>query len=234
MPNILLVEPPKSKAYYTRYPPLGLLKLATFHKQQGDKVQLIRGLSDAQFRPDIIYITSLFTYAYQAVHDAIRYYTAKYTKADIIVGGIYATLCADHLRMEFGDRVDIKQGILWDVEELLPDYSIVPEFDASLIFSTRGCINSCPYCAVSQLEPQFLAKKSIKHLISPSHKKVVLWDNNILASPFWHDIYSELRELRCSIDFNQGLDARLITEQVASQLSVLNVPLFDLPMTHML
>ena len=65
--KVLLVEPQKSRRYHTPYPPLGLLKLATFHRQRGDSVKLVNGVSDNGFEADIIYITSLFTYAWEPV-----------------------------------------------------------------------------------------------------------------------------------------------------------------------
>ena len=40
----LLVEPD----YYARYPPLGLLKIATYHRLLGDEVYFVRGLTQAQ------------------------------------------------------------------------------------------------------------------------------------------------------------------------------------------
>lgn len=69
--EILLVEPQKSKKYHTPYPPLGLLKLASYHKQKKDMVKFVQGFSEDGFEPDTIYITSLFTYAYEPVHNVI-------------------------------------------------------------------------------------------------------------------------------------------------------------------
>jgi radical SAM superfamily enzyme YgiQ (UPF0313 family) len=226
--KILLVEPQKSKYYHTQYPPLGLLKLSAYHKAKGDQVQFIRGCKGIDFYPDKIYITSLFTYAWKPVHEVIYYYSQKYKKAEIIVGGIYATLCEEHLRETFKDKIKIHKGLFEEVEEFLPDYSLVPEWKASIIFSSRGCIRNCPFCSVKVLEPQFKPKKSIKHLIYPGHKKVILWDNNILASPYWEDILQELEELNLEVDFNQGLDARLIDSKVVSKLKKLKIQLIRL------
>lgn len=226
--KILLVEPPKSKKYHTTYPPLGLLKLSAFHKRKGDEVRFVRGFVQNGFSPDIIYITSLFTYAYEPVHDVIRFYLNQHRKSKIVVGGIYATLCSEHLKETFGDRIDIHQGLVSECEDILPDYSLVPEWKASIIFTTRGCIRNCPFCAVKYLEPKFIPKKSIKHLIYPGHKKIILWDNNILASPYWENIFQELYETRLEIDFNQGIDARLINERVASWLERLKIPIVRL------
>jgi len=64
--NVLLVEPevpipPKSKNHRD-FMPIGLLKLASYHRQRGDRIKLIRGNQDTNgFKPDQIKITSLFT-----------------------------------------------------------------------------------------------------------------------------------------------------------------------------
>jgi len=226
--NILLVEPQKSRKYHTPYPPLGLLKLATYHRQRGDFIKLVNGISDDGFEPDIIYITSLFTYAWEPVHEVVGFYSTNYRRARVIVGGIYASLCSEHIKQTFGDRIKIYAGLIPEVEELLPDYSLVPEWKASIVFSSRGCVRKCPFCSVPQLEPKFEAKKSIKHLIYPGHKKVILWDNNILASPYWRNIFDELEESGLEVDFNQGLDARLLTEETALRLKRLRIPIVRL------
>lgn len=228
MKKILLVCPKKSKKYHTQYPPLGLLKLSSYHKQTGDDVKFVQGFSGNGFSPDIIYITSLFTYAYEPVHEVIRYYSKEYKRAKIIVGGIYATLCPEHLRTRWGDRIEIHQGLVEEVEDILPDYSLVPQWKASILFSSRGCIRKCRFCSVSVLEPEFKPKPSIRHLIYPGHKKVILWDNNILASPYWEDIFQELEESKLEVDFNQGIDARLITAQVVLKLKKLKIPFIRL------
>jgi hypothetical protein len=226
--KVLLVEPRKSKKYHTQYPPLGLLKLSAYHKQLGDTVKFVRGFEDDNFEPDKIYVTSLFTYAWEPVHEVIRYYSRKYKKAEIVVGGIYATLCEDHLREAFKNRIIIHKGLVSEVEDILPDYSLVPDWNSSIIFSSRGCIRRCPFCSVKTLEPEFFAKESIKHLVYPGHKKIILWDNNILASPTWEKIFQELEELNLEVDFNQGLDARLITTEVVERLLRLKIPVIRL------
>lgn len=70
MDKILLVKPSKSKKYHTPYPPLGLLKLAAYHKKKKDRLMFVQGFSDDGFDPNTIYITSLFTYASELFHEA--------------------------------------------------------------------------------------------------------------------------------------------------------------------
>jgi hypothetical protein len=66
---------------------------------------LVNGISDDGFEPDIIYITSLFTYAWEPVHEVIGFYGTNYSRARVIVGGIYASLCSEHIKEAFGDRI---------------------------------------------------------------------------------------------------------------------------------
>jgi len=224
--KILLVEP----KYYTQYPPLGLLKMSTLHKASGDEVRFVRGLSlVTRFVPDEIKVTSLFTWAWRPVWEAVAFYRALFPKAKLSLGGIYASLTPDHAKGSGAD--EIVKGLLREAEDLLPDYGLVPEWHtkqaASVLFSHRGCIRSCSFCAVPQLEGkpfQIRPTTHIKHLIHPDHKRVILWDNNILGESKWREVLAELKELKAEVDFNQGLDARLVTEEVAHGLKDLRIP----------
>lgn len=215
--RVLLVEPP----YYTKYPPLGLLKLSAFHKAQGDDVDFVQGLKPVSNVPDKIYVTSLFTYAWEAVHKAVKYYRALFPNAQIKLGGIYASLMPEHGRLSGADEVH--EGVLDDVEGLLPDFSLVPKWKQSVMFSARGCIRKCPFCAVPKLETKTTGLSTIRHLVYPGHRKVILWDNNILGLSTWRDIISELKDLKLPVDFNQGLDARLVDEDVAQEFQGLKI-----------
>jgi len=227
--HILLVEP----KYYSQYPPLGLLKISAYHKMLGDTVELIHGCGLPKYKPDRVYVTSLYTWAWRPVWEAVRFYKAMYPKAEVWLGGLYASLLPDHAAKSGADYIHV--GLFSEAEDLLPDYAILSEserwrnWDGSIVFTSRGCNNNCGFCAVPLLEGKInLAKRSIKHLIWPGHTKIVLWDNNLLQSPYWRDILSEIEELcrdrNMKVDFNQGLDAALITDEVAERLSKLRYP----------
>jgi hypothetical protein len=192
------------------------------HESRGDEVSFSRGLEFAVRAPDLILITSLFTYSWKPVHRAVEHYRGLYPDAEIRLGGIYATLMPDHAELSGADQVH--KGLVLDSERFLPDYSLVPGWGSSIIFGTRGCIRKCPFCAVPQLEGKTWGPaEGIRDRICSGHKKVVLWDNNILGVSNWRDVVAELRELDVEVDFNQGLDARLITEEVAEELSGLRI-----------
>ena len=124
----------------------------------------------------------------------------------------------------------IFKGIFPDAE-ICPDYNLVPEWNekekASIVFSSRGCIRSCAFCGVSRIEGKLSRERNnIKEQIWPGHKRVIFFDNNLLASKSWENILSEVRDLGLAVDFNQGLDARLITKKLQKKL--LNLKLIDL------
>ncbi len=215
---VLLVEP----EYYTRYPPLGLLKISSVHNSQYDKVLFHRGVHPALETPSKVYITSLFTYAWKPVHEASEYYRNLYPKAEIILGGIYATLMPEHTKLAAIDK--LYEGLYSEAETFKPDYSLVPGWDANILFVTRGCIRKCPFCAVPRIEGKIRESDgNIQDRVNTNFKKIILWDNNVLAAPNWLNIASELKELNLRVDFNQGLDIRLMKPEIISSLAELNL-----------
>lgn len=192
------------------------------HKARGDSVTFHKSLQPAQESPGLIYITSLFTYSWLPVHRATEFYRDLYPQAEIVLGGIYATLMPEHAKLS--GPGEVKTGLALEAEHFLPDYSLVPGWDSSIMFATRGCIRKCAFCAVPRLEGKTWGPaEGIRDLVHPDHRKIVLWDNNILGVSNWRDIVAELRELNVEVDFNQGLDARLITEEVAQELAGLRI-----------
>lgn len=218
MKKILLVEPD----YYTRFPPLGLLKLATYFRKKKYYIKLVRGCINPGFTPDKIYVTSLFTYAWRPVHQAVKFYKKLFPKSKVILGGIYASLLPDHAKKSGADI--IHEGILEEIDTLVPAWDLIPEWDGSIIFTSRGCIRNCAFCAVPKLEGKLREIiPSIKPYVYSKHTRIIFWDNNILATSNWKNIFCELKEIGKWVDFNQGLDARLITEETAYQLSQLKL-----------
>jgi len=211
--HILLVEP----EYYTQFPPIGLLKLSTYEKNLGNTTELIRGCKEPLQIPNKIYVTSLFTWSWRPVWRAIGYYKKLFPQAEIHLGGIYASLMPKHAKLSGADI--ICRGILPEVEGVMPDYSLRPDWDGSIIFSSRGCNRNCGFCAVPKIEGKLnTIKSSIKDCVWPTHSRIIFFDNNFLFNKNKFKIFDELIELDKVVDFNQGLDARLIDEEIAECL----------------
>jgi hypothetical protein len=234
--RVLLVEP----SYKAKYPPLGLMKISTFHKQRGDEVSFFKG-TGATIRDqkwDLIYISTLFTYQWKTVVNTIKFYNrAKYTP-EIRVGGILASLLAKDLEHETG--IEPHVGLWKEVDTLPPDYSLfdgVYDYsvsNASIGYTTRGCIRHCEFCAVPQLEPDFVPYIPLKEQVDPDRKDLLLLDNNVLASPEFPRIVADIKALGFYkearfkgklryVDFNQGVDPRLLTEDRMRLLSEIAV-----------
>lgn len=98
--RVLLVEPD----YRTKFPPLGLLKLASYHKNRGDEVSFVRGVQKDGGHWDRVYISTLFSFYHQKVVDTILHY--KWSLGDdinrIFVGGAYASMYPDEIFKETG------------------------------------------------------------------------------------------------------------------------------------
>lgn len=243
--KILLIEP----AYKTKYPPLGLMKISTFHKKRGDRVVFYKGMN-AELRDqkwDIIYITTMFTYQWNTTIETIKFYQQNKANKNIKVGGILGSLMQKEVEGETGIKPHF--GLYKKVDRLPPDYGLFdgvynyPINDASFGYTTRGCVRRCPFCAVPKLEPEYVPFISLKNQINPTKKDLILLDNNVLASPKFPKIIKEIKKygfykgakingkLRF-VDFNQGVDARLLNEEKMKLLSEIAIKPLRIAFDH--
>jgi hypothetical protein len=139
------------------------------------------------------------------------------------------------------------------IDRLMPDYDILddveykyPATDAYFLYMTRGCGMKCQFCAVQTLEPEYVPYISIRNQINEVDKRfgtkryLLLMDNNVLRSNQFDRIIDELLDLGfgkgCTypsphtgkplqryVDFNQGLDAKLLNEHKAERLGELAI-----------
>ena len=124
------------------------------------------------------------------------------------------------------------------IEELVPDYSILdqvsykyPVRDAYFLYASRGCIRKCHFCGVPTLEGYQRDTPSLSHIVDEiarlygEKKDLVFMDNNVVASPQFKQIVDEVIGLgfhkgatiskrgvpvQRRVDFNQGVDARIL------------------------
>jgi len=215
--NILLVEP----AYKNKYPPMSLMKISTYHKNLGDHVYFTKGLNNSEKKWDRIYITTLFTFHYADVIKTVKHYKKFVSSEDnIFIGGIMATLLVSDLRRDTGLK-NIISGRLLDssllgfgdhvnIDSLPLDYDILydcdykyPAGDNFFAYTTRGCVNRCPFCAVPILEGNLNVTNNIIDQITIARanygdkRNILLMDNNILgiSIPDLENIVTNLNEL---------------------------------------
>lgn len=173
----------------TNFPNLALMKLSARHTAKGDNVVWFSPLEANQY--DRIYSSKVFTFTDEN----------SYLPANAIKGGT-----GYHSDRKLGD----------EAEHDCPDYDLYG-LDYSVGFLTRGCPRKCDWCFVPEKEGPIRPHADIEEFAR--HKDVVLLDNNVLASPHGIEQIEKIARLGLRIDFNQGLDARLIDGGVARLLS---------------
>ena len=263
--RILLVEP----GYRNKYPPLGLMKLASYHAERGDETCFVKGedLSVLSKAWDRIYVTTLFSFEWNRTAKAIDFaiLAAGNQPECVFVGGIAASLMHDEFLNEprwagvrfiagllDGSPASALQLSAADgdfgaddfagapIEERIPDYSILghidytyPVRDAYFGYASRGCIRKCHFCGVPKLEGAQKEMPPLTQLVEGvsgrygEKKDLILMDNNITASSRYKEVMAEIRDLgftpgavlerdgkhlRRRVDFNQGVDARILAK----------------------
>jgi len=115
-----------------------------------------------------------------------------------------------------GTGCDLHKTLPDEIEKLYPDYSLY-KMDYSMGFLTRGCIRKCEFCFVPEKEGKIKPAADIEEFLR--HKKAVLLDNNVLAHEHGLKQIEKIGKLGIKVDFNQGLDARLINDDIARLLA---------------
>lgn len=161
------------------------------------------------------------------------------------ISGLLSGPPADSLQLDaFSEELYADDVAGTPIEDLIPDYSILdqvsyqyPVRDGYFAYASRGCIRKCSFCGVPKLEGDQRDAESITALVEGiaqrygEKKDLILMDNNIVASPRFHQIIAEIRSLGFTpgakftrpgrvpvqrrVDFNQGVDARILCKDPA-------------------
>jgi hypothetical protein len=168
-------------------------------------------------RFDVVCITTLFTFHWKITIETINFAKLLCKNAScVFVGGVAATILSNYIEAETGIRpiagILDKPGVLdkknKTIIDTLPlDYSILHEIDyrypvtdAYFTYTTRGCVNTCPFCAVPILEPEYQEYISLHKQLNITKKRfgeqrnLLLLDNNVLASSCFDEIIDEIKK----------------------------------------
>lgn len=157
------------------------------------------------------------------------------------IAGLLDKAPAESLQLDdFSDELYSDDRGSVAIETLTPDYSILdhipyayPVSDAYFTYASRGCIRKCSFCGVPKLEGPLRDNESITSVVTSiaklygEKKDLILMDNNVVASPRYKEIIAEIRDLGFAkgakiqrngrsyarrVDFNQGVDARILSK----------------------
>ena len=180
---------------HSGFPNLALMKLSAWHKRHGDEVSWWSGFEHY----DRVYLSKVFTFTPD--HDTA-------IDADEIVTG--------------GTGYKDYRWLPPEIEAIAPDYSLYPRFTRAVGFLTRGCPNQCPWCIVPRKEGDIRPAADWDDIVRPDSREIVFLDNNVLASDHGLEQIKQMGYEKVWVDFNQGLDARLVTPKVAKLLAGLH------------
>lgn len=177
------------------FPSIPLMKISAWHKMQGDSVGWYDPLAAWKQQPDRVYMSKVFTFTQDYEHPV----NAK----EIIKGGTGYNYPSG--------GPDLSQ----EIEHIYPDYDLYPALckDTAYGFLTRGCPRGCDFCIVERKEGRQSRKVADLSEFWNGQKNIVLLDPNFFACGEWKELSLQLINSRAWVDFSQGCDIRIMTEE---------------------
>jgi hypothetical protein len=177
-----------------KFPNYALMKIARYYRDQGDQVEW----ADAMFgHYDKVFMSKIFTFS----EDCNEIWNCEVERG--------------------GTGYDLRKELPKEIDDCQPDYSIYPQLDKKIAygFLTRGCPNKCAWCVVPIKEGKVKPYRDVEEIAIEGRTNLILMDNNILASDYGLEQIEKIIRKGYRVDFNQALDARLVTEDIAQLLA---------------
>tara|TARA_R100001530_G_C4292621_1_gene148423 strand:- start:45 stop:944 length:900 start_codon:yes stop_codon:yes gene_type:complete len=179
----------------SKIPNLALMKISKFHKQKGDSVEMYNPLWLDTY--DKIYASTVFDFSDKSL------------------------LIPE--KMEIGGTgYDTNRNLDQEIEDCKPDYTIY-NYKHSIGFTMRGCRFVCKFCVVPQKEGRPKPNNTIDEIWTNRDSNfIVLLDNDFFGNQDWKKRIKEIRDYELKVNFSQGLNIRIITEEQAKAVASVN------------
>lgn len=180
------------------FPNLPLMKLSAWHKKQGDLVSWYSPMFSEHM--DIVYASKVFSFTPE--------YEYFINSDEVFYGGTGYYYPSGGLELPK------------EIEHMYPDYSLYENLtkDTAYGFLTRGCPRGCGFCVVGYKEGTQSKKVANLSEFWKGQKNIQLLDPNMFACKDWKDLSQQLIDSGAYIDFNQGCDIRIMTEEKAEYI----------------
>lgn len=187
------------------FPNLPLMKLSAWHKKNGDQVEWYDPLTAWLNPPDRVYMSKVFTFTPDYPHP----------------------VCAGEI-IKGGTGYEYPSGgkpLPEEIEHIYPDYSLYPELcnNTAYGFLTRGCPRGCDFCIVKEKEGHRSQKVADLSEFWNGQKNIVLLDPNMFACKDWKNLSQQLIDSKAWVDFSQGCDIRIMTEEKAEYIKRMKI-----------
>ena len=195
------------------FPNITLMKISAWHKAQGYSVEWYEPLFSGHM--DRVYMSKVFSFTpdYEWCIDA----------DEIIKGGSgYCIELVDGKEVYHTER---DNPLPDEIEHIYPDYSLYPDYtqDTAFGYLTRGCPRNCAFCHTTQKDGCISHKVADLSEFWDGQKKIVLLDQNILACKEHMELFDQLIDSRAMVEFNGGLDIRLVNEKNIDKIKQLRL-----------
>ncbi|WP_434510125.1 radical SAM protein [Desulfitobacterium sp. AusDCA] len=199
-----------------KLPNLALMKISTFHKSKGDTVVL------NDFKADKLYCSVVFQ------RNRKNAEMLKELYPNMVIGGTgwelsiklppeihamqpdYELYTAEKIYQNICGGIGKKESKIRKAETIA---------NSGMGFTSRGCIRNCGFCIVPKSEGKFRQENEIGDLLNTKSNILILNDNNLTADPYCIDKLHEIRDRKLIVDINQGVDIRLLTDEIAVALA---------------
>lgn len=185
------------------FPNLPLMKISAYHKSKGDSVEWYEPLFSGHM--DRVYMSKVFTFTPD--------YPYCINADEIIKGG------TGYSYPDGGEELPE------EIEHIYPDYQLYKDAfpDTAYGFLTRGCPRGCDFCIVGKKEGRCTRKVADLSEFWNGQKNIVLLDANMFACKEWKDLSVQLIESGAWVDFSQGCDIRLMTDEKAEYIKRMKI-----------
>lgn len=173
------------------FPNLPLMKISTYHKTKGDSVEW----AIPMLKYDIVYQSKVFDFTPDE-NTCIQ--------CEQLIKG--------------GTGYDLDNKLPQEIESIYPDYELYGIKNTAYGFLTRGCPRNCPFCIVGKKEGLKSVQVADLRQFWNGQKEIKLLDPNLLACPDKLELLRQLADSKAWIDFTQGLDIRLMTDDVIDKI----------------
>lgn len=194
------------------FPNLALMRISAYHKARGDDVEW--WWSDF-IHYDIVYMSKVFSDTYSPDKP-------EPMNADkVIKGGTGYSIQIVDGKEVFNTHTHTQ--LPPEIEKMFPDYSIYPEYDYAIALTSRGCPRGCHFCHVAAKEGRRSVKVADVKDFWNGQKEIKVLDPNILACNEKRELMRQYRETGAWIDFNQGIDIRLVNDEDIADLNAMKI-----------